>query len=164
MGINLSFWLGVAFWLTGGGHPIHISLTEVNHNPGERTLEISHRIFIDDLQDAIERGQQAKTHLATPQEAAEAEKHIRTYLEQRFGLLVNGQAVRPRYLGREYETDAVWVHAEVPNVAEVKTLRVTDRILLELFDDQANIVNVRVGEQRKSLRLAKDDETGSLEF
>jgi SpoU rRNA methylase family enzyme len=148
-------------WLA---HPVHISLTEVQHNPAAGTLELSHRIFIDDLEAAIEQQYNVKTYLASNKEVPDAGKYIRAYVEQRFLLYVDGKPARFQVIGSEYETDVVWVYAEVGQVGQAKQFRVVSKLLLELFDDQTNIVSIRAHQQKKSLRLGKDNEYGDLEF
>ncbi|MET0461971.1 MAG: DUF6702 family protein, partial [Chitinophagaceae bacterium] len=34
-------------------HPIHLSVTEINHNAADRTLEISCKIFTDDFEKVL---------------------------------------------------------------------------------------------------------------
>jgi len=151
------FWV----WAT---HPIHLSLTEVQHNTAAGTLEITHRIFIDDLEAAIEQQYHIKSYLASNKEIPGAEKYIRAYVEQKFILYVDGKPVKLQIIGTEYETDAVWVYVEASQVPQAKNFRVVNKILLDLYEDQTNIVSFKANSQKKSLRLGKDNESGDVAF
>ncbi len=151
------FWI----WAT---HPIHLSLTEVQHNPTAGTLEISLRIFIDDLDVALEQQYRVKPYLASNKEIPEAEKYIRAYVEQKFMLSMDGKPVKLRIIGTEYETDAVWVYVEADQVPQAQNFRVVNKILLDLYEDQTNIVSFKANNQKKSLRLGKDNEAGDITF
>jgi hypothetical protein len=161
MAILTTIYLVLWHWLA---HPVHLSLTEVQHNPTAGTLEVSHRIFIDDLEAAIEQQYKVKTYLASNKQVPDADRYVRAYVEQRFLLYVDGKPAKPQIIGYEYEADAIWVYAEVGQVAPARQFRVVSKLLLELFDDQTNIVSVKAHQQKKSLRLGKDNEYGDLEF
>lgn len=158
--LPLSFWLIISSLF----HPIHISLCEINHNAAARQVEITHKIFIDDLQEALEKQYKIRTHLATPKEYPDAEKLIEQYLQKQFQCKINGEPVRWKYVGREYEVDACWIYLEAEQALPVQSVEVRNAVLLELFDDQVNFVHVKTGGERKSLRLNSDNDRGSLGF
>ncbi len=145
-------------------HPIHISLCEINYNAATRQIEITHKIFIDDLQDALERHYKVRTYLATSKEHPDAEKFIEQYLQMQFQCKINGQPMRWRYLGREYEVDACWIYLEAEQALPVQSVEVRNAVLLELFDDQVNFVHIKTSSNRKSLRLSGDNDKGTVAF
>lgn len=145
-------------------HPIHISLCEMNHNAAARRIEITHKIFIDDLQDALEKHYKIRTHLATSKEHPEAEKLIEQYLQMQFQCKINGQSVRWKYIGREYEIDACWIYLEAEQMLPVQSVEVRNAVLTELFDDQINFIHFKTGGERKSLRLSRENDRGILIF
>jgi len=150
--------------INGLFHPFHVSLCEINYNAAARQIEITHKIFIDDLQEALEKHYKVRTHLATLQEHPDAEELIEQYLQKQFQCKINGQPVRWKYIGREYEIDACWIYLEAEQTLPVRTVEVRNAVLLELFDDQANFIHVKAGGERKSLRLSRDNDKGILEF
>ncbi|MCS7020111.1 MAG: hypothetical protein RMJ87_13740 [Cytophagales bacterium] len=145
-------------------HPIHISLCEINHNAATRQVEITHKIFIDDLQDAIQKHYHICTHLATPKEHPDAEKLIEQYLRMQFQCKINGQPIRWKYVGREYEADACWIYLEAEQALPIHLIEIRNAVLLELFEDQINFIHVRTAGERKSMRLGLDNEIGVLRF
>ncbi|WP_448518251.1 DUF6702 family protein [Rhodoflexus sp.] len=158
--LSLHFWL----ILSNLFHPIHISLCEMQHNASAQQIEITHKIFIDDLQDALEKQFKVRTHLSTPKEHPDAEKLIEQYLQQQFQCKINGQPLRWKYLGREYEVDACWIYLEAVQQMPVQLVEIRNGVLLELFDDQINFVHFKANGERKSLRLSRDNDRGMLRF
>ena len=46
----------------GFPHPYYISVVEINHNPTDKTLEISCKIFTNDFEATLEKNYKTKVH------------------------------------------------------------------------------------------------------
>ncbi len=145
-------------------HPLHISISELALNPKTSNLEISHRIFIDDLEAALKEQSGLVLDLTKPKDPEQAKKIVGEYLQQHFQLQLNGKSVKPQYLGYEVEEDAIWAYMEVPKVRQLRQVNVQNTLFFKRFTDQMNLVNVTVGGTLKSLRLQADEPSGSLQF
>ena len=147
-----------------GAHDFHVSLTEVRHNAKEQTLEVSVRLFTDDLDKAIVLSTGQSTGLVKGQETPATERLISTYLKSNLGIEVDGKSAALQFLGKELQTDAVWCYLEVEGVHKVERIKVRNAALIEVFPDQTNMVNVHVGSQTRSVLLRKGTTDGTLEF
>jgi len=148
-------------------HDFHVSKCLVEYNEEERALQVSMHLFIDDLEEALRLQGADKLFICTELEAADAETHIRRYLEAHFRLETNGEPVAFEFLGKEISDDlaAVWCYLEVTGVGRLDQLTVTNRILTEVYDDQKNIVSVFGPEEKKGLLLfQKGKDTESVQF
>ncbi len=134
-------------------HPIHVSITEINWNESTKSLEIAHKIFIDDLEDALEKQFNLRLHLATDRENEETDMYLKKYLAQHFQLQGNGKPLLYHYLGKEYEQQAIWVFAEVQGVRKLKNLEIKNAILVDLYADQDNLLHLQKNKKHlKSIR------------
>ena len=77
---------------------------------------------------------------------------------------INGEELQLNYLGKEYDADQLVLYIEVENVAAFDEIEVTNEILTDLFDDQKNVVHVKVNNKTKSLLLMRQQETEKLTF
>ena len=150
--------------IAGWFHPLHLSISELELSTKNGNLEISHRVFIDDLEAALKERSGLTIDLSKPKDPALAQQLVGDYLLQHFRLQINGKAVQPQYLGYEIEDEAIWAYMEVPKVRKLSTLTVQNTLFFKRFTDQINIINVKVGDQLKSLRLDAKDPQGSLNF
>ena len=148
----------------GWFHPLHLSISELVLNPQSSNLEISHRVFIDDLEAALSEQSGLVLDLTKPKDPQLAKKLVGEYLQKHFSLQINGKAVQPTYLGYEVEEDAIWAYMEVPKVRQLSSVQVQNTLFFRRFTDQMNLVNVTVGGNLKSLRLQADSPTGNLRF
>jgi hypothetical protein len=145
-------------------HDFHLSLTEIRHNSENKTLEISIKLFTDDLQEALVLAGAPKLELGTPNEPPTANEYIESYLKQHFELSVNGKPTEFVYLGKEAELDATWCFVEVKDIRKVKTIEASNTLLLEAFDDQTNMLNLFINGQKKSGLARKGSSRLSFDF
>lgn len=133
-------------------HDIHISLSEVRWNPETTTFEVSVKIFIDDLELALAKQNVLHLQIGTPKESAEAENEIEKYLRQHFTITLDGKKLEPHLLGKEVTDDfqAIWCYVEFAGPAMPKTCTIDNSILFEMYDDQRNIMDIKMSSKDKS--------------
>jgi hypothetical protein len=149
------------------GHPFYVSVCQIDFNSENRTLEIAVKIFTDDFELALEETTDRKFFLGTPRELKEADELIKAYFEDHLKISLNKSEVELNYLGKEVEIDATWCYIEsqtMPSSTLQGTITVTNRILLESFEDQSNIVHINAGGKSKSLLLNRIQVTDSVEL
>lgn len=149
---------------SGGLHPIHISVIEINHNASDKTLEIMCKIFTDDFERTLAKKYNAKVDLINPPDKAAMDSLVKKYLNSHLHIKANGRPVSFSYLGFEHEVEAVYSYIEVLNVPSVNRFDVTTDIMYDTFDDQMNILHVIVNGNRKSTRLNYPNKEAALSF
>lgn len=134
-------------------HPFYISVTEMNYNETSGSLEISCKVFTDDLQTALGKIYTEKPDLFLDKNKALANKQIAGYLGKHLSIKIDGQPFLPNFLGFERENEAAWSYLEATHTPEPKTIEITNSILYDSFNQQINLVHVTVKGQRKSAKL-----------
>jgi hypothetical protein len=138
-------------------HPLFVSVTEINHNAKDKTLEISCKAFTDDLEKAIEKTGKVKLDLFNIKDKAAAEKAITEYITKHLLLKADGKALQLQFVGFEREGDATWSYFQVNNIPTLKKIEISDNVLFEASDEQINLVHVTVNGNRKSTKLDYPD-------
>lgn len=147
-----------------GGHPFHVSTTEINHNAKDKTLEISCRIFTDDFETVLEKVFKTKVDLTHPKDKATTDRIVSDYILKHLQIKADDKAEKISYLGYEIDNDAVSAYLEVDSIASVKKIETTDSILYDQFDDQMSIIHVIVGGNRKSTKLEYPETQAMFSF
>jgi len=147
-----------------GWHPFYVSVTEINENRQENTLEISCKLFTDDLENAINRPYKTHIDILKPRDTAEANKRLAAYIGAHLQLTLNGRARKAAFIGYEQEGGAIWSYLQVNGVSGIKEVAVRNDLLYELFPSQTGIVHVTVNGQRKSIRLNNPDKDARFVF
>jgi hypothetical protein len=139
-----------------GVHAFHTSLTEIQYNSKEKSLEISIRMFTDDLEMALTKANNGqKIMIGGKNDNSEAV--LNKYIQQHFAIITpQKQKKTLTVLGKEIEGDATWVYVEIPNSQDLKGHILYNNLMQELFDDQTNLVNfVYLGNKKTYLFNAK---------
>lgn len=135
-------------------HPFYVSITAIDLKSGSPVIEISSRMFYDDLEKALNAESRAKINLITPANRTVVDSALAAYLRKNLTLHAGGHALPLRYLGYEIEEDVAWCFLESPKPAEeIAKLDVECSLLYEHFDTQSNILHVSVAGKRKSTKL-----------
>lgn len=134
-------------------HPLHLSVVEINHNPGEKTLEISCKIFTDDFEKILAKNYQTRVDLITPADRKPMDKLISDYIAKHLSVAADGKQLTFSYLGFERENEVIYSYVQVENVATVSRIDVVNTLMHDMFDDQINMMHVIVGGKRKSSKL-----------
>ncbi len=83
--MHFSLILLILFFLAPAGrHDFHTSLAEVHYNQAAQTLEVSLRVFTDDLESALSKENGGKVIRVTEDKAADS--FIQTYLSRYFSV------------------------------------------------------------------------------
>lgn len=144
-------------------HPFYVSVTEINHNSTEKTLEISIRTFTDDLENTLrELNPGKKVDLMKPAANGAMDSLVKKYILQKLSISVNGNSRHMDYIGFQRVEESIWTYFEIAGVAQVKSLKVQNSILYEYKPEQINMVHVINGTQRQSRKL--DNPVADWEF
>lgn len=145
-------------------HPYYVSIFQLTHNPEEKTLQITCKIFTDNLEEAIQDQGTEQLRLGSEREAAKADRYIARYIQQHFTIYINGEKRTLNYLGKEVELDVTWCYLEIPGVPDIDSLRVKNNILFEEYRAQSNIVHTKVGDQSKSAILRREEPAHTFRY
>jgi len=148
------------------GHPIYMSVTEIEHNAKEKTLEISCRIFTNDLETTLRQSNKGviDLDLVKPKDKTATNKLVNDYIQKHLSIVVDGKQVALQFLGYEQQEDAINSFFQVNNIAAVKKIAITDNILYDYKTEQISLLHVTVNGNRKSTKMVNPEEKVSLEF
>ncbi len=152
--------LGLAAFM----HPLYLSICQINHNASQASLEIAMKVFTEDLDLAMSHQGLGNLHLGEDNESEKANVYIAAYLSKQVQIKVDGKPVVFSYLGKEVEMDVTWCYVEVDSIHTFAELEVTNKLFMELFDPQRNLVHVRFGKKEKSMMLTKGHSTEIVTF
>lgn len=145
-------------------HKEYFSLTKIDYNEPEKSLQITMRLFTTDMDLALSKQHNKAVELGSKKEVGNADKLLEIYLNQKFTVHVNKQASTFTFIGKEFEKDVMYVYLEITDVPQIEEIEVRAAMLIEEFAEQENIVKLNIYEQRKSLILTERNDKGLLNF
>mgnify|MGYP006447081119 CR=1 FL=1 len=145
-------------------HKFYLSLTDIVYDQQEERLEITSDVFIDDFQNLLKKRYQRNFLLVEGDEYDYTKKYIKKYLADKFSIRLKGNQKQIKYLGKKYRDDKLRFYLYVKNVKPFDQIQITNKILMDLFEDQKNMIHVNNGSETKSLLLEKGRSEGLLKF
>ncbi|MGW8265909.1 MAG: DUF6702 family protein [Longimicrobiales bacterium] len=147
-------------------HDLHATYGNLGVEGAVAILQI--RIFQDDLEEALRRfhGRESLRLEVTP----EVDGLFLAYLGRRFVLETGGAPLEGRIVGSgddALDREPVWWYQVQYRAPEpIRTARITNTILFEIFDDQSNVLRVvRFPEEtRRAYYFTSGEETVEIEF
>lgn len=145
-------------------HKFYVSVTNVSYSEKDDALQMTSRVFIDDMDQVLKERYDIEAHLATDQESSLSQEYLEKYLRAKFVVEINGAPRTYEYIGKKYDNDLVIFYLEVPELdfPTVKSIQIQNEMLTDMFDEQQNIVHFKIKGKKKSFVLMKENTKGML--
>ena len=134
-------------------HKFYVSVTQIDYVPNKKRIEITSRIFIDDLEKALTKKYQKKPNITSSNELPEAEEWIKTYVKEKIKVSINKKPQVIEYLAKEVEGDVLIIYTKIAISKKINTFEFYNSLLTETFQDQQNIVHTNINSNKKSFLL-----------
>jgi hypothetical protein len=147
----------------GAAHPYYISVTEIEHNSGEKSIEMVCRIFTDDFEATLKKNFNQPVDLFGEKDK-NAATFIPAYINQRLKITADGKPVTFKYLGYERKGESCWCYFEAGGFEQVKKMEIINTLLHDYQDKQINMIHAQVNENKKSYKLDYPSSTVKFEW
>ncbi|MEL1243571.1 DUF6702 family protein [Flavobacterium sp. DGU11] len=145
-------------------HKYYVAVFLIEFSPKKKVLQMTSRVFIDDLEAAFTKKYNRKFYLGEKRELPETEEYLTKYFTENVKIKVNGKSKAIKYMGKEIENDILICYYTIPADSKIKSVEVSNTILFDAYPEQQNIINTKINSNKKSLLLTNDEPSGSLEF
>lgn len=119
---------------------------------------------MDDIELAINNEYDVDLRLTTKQELEDVDIYFEKYLRKKLSFLVNDKLIEYNFIGKEYEGDLVYFYIESTAIENPLSLKVTNTILFDYFEQQQNVIKFKNGSKRQSKILSKNTNKALLNF
>lgn len=144
-------------------HEVHVAYGDLSISGAVAVLRI--RMFADDLALALSR----RSEGTKPGHEDDAATSFLEYFRGQFVLEADGLTVVPQMVGRGEDVlgsePVAWYILRFESDRDIQSLRVVNRLLFELFDDQRNLMNVvdEPSQMRRVFYLTPDQATARFD-
>jgi hypothetical protein len=145
-------------------HPFYVSVTEVNHNARTQSVEISCRMFYDDLERVLNKQYHAHIDIVKPTNKDEVNKLLNDYIRKHLIIKADGKVLAPSFVGYEIQEDGAWSYLEVKGILKAKKIEVHDDLLYTEHPEQINMIHVTINGNRQSTKLDNPDADAGFTF
>lgn len=143
--------LNLLFAVFLAAHPVHVSVTNLEINRETKEILISQKLFIDDFSLLFYHLFEKNIRFEEGKELSAAELVlVNQYISASFVLLSGKQKLPLEYIRKDQDKEFIWLYYKTSLPSnKIRSLVLTNAILLDLFEDQTNLVIVANGPVEK---------------
>ncbi|MFI0428350.1 DUF6702 family protein [Mariniflexile sp. HMF6888] len=145
-------------------HKYYISVTQIDYIQNKQSVQITTRIFIDDLEKLLRERYDETITLASVNEPSTTDLYIERYLNEKIKIKINNKEASLSFIGKEYDVDLVKCYLEIEGVKEIESFEISNEVLFDLYSDQQNIIKTKINSQQKSVILIPQNRSALLKF
>jgi hypothetical protein len=140
-----------------GLHKFYVSIYQISYVPQKKRIQITARIFMDDLNSVLETKFNKSTHIGGVNETIEEVELMRKYLIENLIIKINNQPKQIQYISKEIESNVVICYFKIQDIAKIKSFEIQNKALFELSEDQQNIIQLNIFNKKQNLLLTPNN-------
>lgn len=141
-----------------------MAIFQVNYVPEKKMLQITSRIFVDDLNLALEKKYGKKVSLGSEKESVDDQGVLKKYFTENLQIKVNGQSKPVAFLSKELEGDVLICYCRVTDVAKLHSAEITNTLLTHWNSEQQNILHFTAFGNKQTVLFTASNKTEVLKF
>ena len=145
-------------------HKFYVSTTKVEYVKERKSIQIISKIFVEDLEQVLQERYSSRVQLDPKKETDLDQSYLLNYISQKLKFKINEKDAQLIYIGKEYDIDILNLYFEIEDVDSLESIRIENKILIDLFPEQQNIIHFSNEKNKRNLILDKNHPTGLLNF
>lgn len=143
-------------------HPYFVSIWEVELNPKTQTVQITCKVFLDDVEKGLKkRFTVEKWDWTKPT----ADSLAFVYVKESISIQLQEKQINLKVIGKEVEFDVAYFYLESEKVALPQSkITIGIPFLVQAIEDQTNLVHLKQGNMKKSFLLNSSEQSYNYEF
>ena len=164
--INNFFFLAVTLFLPF--HDFHVTHTTFHYNDESKSMEITIKVAIEDLEKSIENGYSKKIEdLLDTQEKKNIEKLIIEYFRNNLILSADKNKQEYQWVGKESSNNLHdnYLYFEIPNYDKnenAESITIKNTLFFDLYSYQTNIVLIELVNRKYNLTFTIDNDIQTI--
>ncbi|MBP1223730.1 DUF6702 family protein [Flavobacterium sp. 1355] len=146
-------------------HKFYMGIFQVNYAAEKKMIQITSRIFIDDLNNGLEKKYHKKTFVGTEKETQADIDLLKKYLAENFSIKINGQSKSITFLSKEVEAgDVLICYSRIKDIDKFKTIEISNSVLVDWNAEQQNITHISAFGIKKSILFTESSRKEVLKY
>jgi predicted RNase H-related nuclease YkuK (DUF458 family) len=163
--IKISILLSLFALLTAFSiHKFYVGVFQIDYVKEKKTVQITARLFIDDLEKALYKKHNKHFYITTKEEISDANTYIAKYIEEKLKIKINTKIQTLQFLTKEQEDNIVICYLKINCKENLKSIDITNTILTDIFREQQNLVHLNINGNKKTLLFTNTETNQKLNF
>ena len=149
-------------------HDFYVTHTTFHYNDESKSMEITIKVAIEDLEKSIENKSTKKLDdLSNYQENINSEKLILEYFRNNLTFSLAENTKEFKWVGKETSNNLhdIYLYFEIPNFDKnenIESITIKNTLFLDLYDYQTNIVLIELPDRKYNLTFTKDKDIQTI--
>ncbi len=159
--------IGILFLLLSSFafHKFYVGVFQVEYAAEKKMIQITSRIFVDDLNNALEKKYHKKTFVGTEKETPADVDLLKKYLAENFTIKINGQSKPITFLSKEVESDDVLIcYSRIKDIDKFKSIEISNTLLVDWSSEQQNITHISAFGTKRSVLFTESSRKELLKY
>lgn len=145
-------------------HKFYVAIFQVQFVPEKKRVQITSRIFLDDINQTLEKKYHKATQIGFGPEKPEEIVLLKKYFTDNLVIKINDQLHHLNYLSSDVEEDVLVSYWSITNISKVKSFNIQNTILMDGNADQQNIMHFTANKTKKSLNFTDSSKIQMLNY
>jgi hypothetical protein len=145
-------------------HKFYVGVFQIDYFKEKKAVQITARLFIDDLEKALNKKHNKHFYLTTKDEISDANVYITSYLAEKLKIKINNKVQVPQFLTKEQEDNIIICYLKIPFKDNIKDLEITNSVLTDIFKEQQNLVHLNLNSDKKTLLFTNTETNQKLKY
>lgn len=145
-------------------HKFYVSVTQINFAQDKKAIQITSRIFIDDLNNTLEKKHKKKFYIGSTKESEEEIQLMKNYFNENFSIKVNSKSKPTVYLDKEVEDDVIILYHVIRDVSKINSLEIKNTTLFDFLPEQQHIIHTQISGKKLSALLTFENREELLKY
>lgn len=148
--------LGIIWLMLVVSHPVHVSLASLDYDSDTGKFSLFIKLYTDDLESDC-RLMTGDPELLLYQSGFTPDADIlKRYLDEKIVIEVDGDLLKGIIEEVSSDAEEVRVAIKYNYSGEAKSISVENRIMTDLFPDQANLFIIRIGDREEGIKFTPE--------
>lgn len=145
-------------------HKFYVGVFQIDYFKEKKAVQITARLFIDDLEKALYKKHNKHFYLTTKDEISDANSYIASYLSEKLKIKINNKVQTLQLLSKEQENNIVICYLKINFKDNMKELDISNTILSDIFKGQQNLVHLNINGNKKTILFTNTETNQKLKY
>ena len=134
-------------------HPVHVTLTSIDHIRGTDSLQVFVRMYYDDFLRDYSLSGLLGSQADYQQNKRFPEDLMKGYINEKVKIIINNKQLKGKLLNIALEDNEISMNLLYKTDKKPKTITVRNQIMTGLYSDQANMTIIRINDFEEGVML-----------
>lgn len=149
--------IGIVWYLLLAFHPVHVSLSSLEYDEKENLFRLFVKVYSDDLEGDCRLMTGDPGLLLYENASGPDKKLIQDYINGKIEVEINNKVLKGEITAIDYSDEEVRINATYKFKGKARSIRILNKVMTDLFSDQANLFVVRIGEWEEGVKFTPEN-------